>query len=199
MMPRRRLIVPVAGSLLVVIAASTLVWSAVTTSSARLSASTSGSGFFSAGVVDLAQPESAVGLLFDADGLHPGESLWSCVVIGYEGSIPAAVRLHAVTTGGTGLERYVELRLWARVAPTSTCPEGDPGPVVAQADRGSLVFDGLLADLWRSHPNYGSGLELISSAESDDRMVLVAEARLVDDQRAQGRSTEFNVVVEARP
>ncbi len=217
-MSARRLLLSVFGAALVLGAGVLLALRIVTTSTARLSASTSGSGTFEAGTVDLGQPESIVNLLFDADGLYPGIVVPSCVVIGYDGSIDADVRLHAASAGGTGLEDHVDLRLWLRRA--GDCPDaaeradadeaigaaadlagndatGDAGSAVE--DRGPPAFDGLLGDLWRSHPDYDLGLTLIDRAEAGDRLVLEAEVELRDDPAAQGRTSEFTITVEARP
>ncbi|MEL6981059.1 MAG: hypothetical protein AAFO29_01410 [Actinomycetota bacterium] len=120
-MTLRRSAAIIASSVLVLGAALLLLWSVVTTSTAQLSASTSGSGSFSAGTVELDQPETSVALLFDADGLYPGRQVRSCVSIAYEGSVPADIRLHAAWSGGTGLEEHVELRLVQ--ATDGTCSE----------------------------------------------------------------------------
>lgn len=245
-MTARRTVAAVTGSVLIVMAGVVLLWSAVTTSTAQLSASTSGDGFFSAGTVELDQPETRVSLLFDADGLFPGKVVTSCVTLAYEGSIPADIRLHASRSGGTGLEDHVELRLSA--LPSGSCPNDDngtsddpggigptdgnlpdaalPGLVAeptpfdglggiagqaadetadetageATADDGSVpVFVGLLGDLWRSHPDYGDGLVLLDGAEDGDRLVLGAEIEMVGGDEAQGLTTEFSIIIEARP
>ncbi|MEM9561339.1 MAG: hypothetical protein AAGA93_01895 [Actinomycetota bacterium] len=190
----RRLLFSVLGAAIVLGAAGLLTLRAVTTSSARLSASTSGSGTFEAGTVDLAQPESIVNLLFDADGLYPGVVIPSCLVIGYDGSLDAGVRLHAANAGGDGLEDHVDLRLWLRRS--GDCPD-DAGQTAA--DRGPPTFDGLLGDLWRTHPDYDRGLILIDQATAGDRLVLDAEVELRHDPDAQGRTTEFTITLEARP
>ena len=199
-MTARRLLLATAGSLLIVAAAIVVAWSAVTTSTARLSASTSGSGSFSAGNVELTQAGSSVALLFDADGLYPGRVIASCVAIDYEGSIPARIRLHASKAGGTGLEDYVELRLWVR--PAGECPETEEvqsPDQVSDLAIGEPRFQGFLGELWRTHGDFEQGLELQASAESGDRLVIEAEVELVDDEAAQGLVTEFTMVLEARP
>jgi len=208
-MTARRSVAIVIASALVLLAAFTLMWSVATTSTAQLSASTSGSGFFTAGTVELDQPETTVALLFDADGLYPGRTVSSCVNVAYEGSIPADIRLHASRSGGTGLENHVQLRL-TRTS-RQTC-EVD-GPIVpddgevddgevddGQVDDGtSEVFVGLLGELWLAHPDYGTGLVLLEGAERGDRLVLDAEIEMVGGDEAQGLTTEFAIIIEARP
>ncbi len=194
-MTARRSVVAVVASALVLLAAFTLLWSVATTSTAQLSASTSGSGFFNAGTVELDQPETTVALLFDADGLYPGRTVSSCVNVAYEGSIPADIRLHAARSGGTGLEEHVELRL-TRTS-RQTC-DIDPGANPPD-DGGAEVFVGLLGDLWRAHPDYGSGLGLVEGAERGDRLVLDAEIEMIGGDEAQGLTTQFAIIIEARP
>ena len=199
-MTARRAATVVIASTLVVVAGFTLLWRAATTSTARLSASTSGSGSFVAGTVELDQPETVVALLFDADGLYPGRIVSSCVTLAYEGSLPADVRLHAARSGGTGLEDHVELRLAARrdTAGSGACPvDGEPDRPVGPV--GDPVYSGLLGDLWRGHPDYASGLVLAEGSRRGDRLILDAEVEMVGGDEAQGLTTEFAIVVEARP
>ncbi|MEM9132952.1 MAG: hypothetical protein AAF962_18820 [Actinomycetota bacterium] len=196
MTPRRLL--PALGALAVVVAAVVLVVSAVETSTARLTASTSGGGFFSAGTVVIDQPGVAVDLLFDADLLVPEQVSSGCVVVEYRGSIPAGVHLHGRLLGGTGLEEFVEVRFTE--LRDDRCPDvvdGDGRPVAADPVSGR--YSGRLDAFLTDHGNHDEGLVLDAGAEAGDRFVVWAEAWLVDDNRAQGRSTEFAVVLEARP
>ena len=100
----------------VIAAGVLLVWSAISTSSAKVVASTSGTSFFTAGTVALTQPDTVVELLFDADGLYPEISISGCVEIEYSGSVPAAVRLHGQPLGGSGLESFVDFEVRERSA-----------------------------------------------------------------------------------
>lgn len=190
--PRSRVVpaLRIAAVLLVVASIIVLVWNAVSTSSARVNATTSGSSFFSAGTIELAQPDTAVELLFDTDGLYPGRTAYGCVEIEYRGSIPASVRLHADRLGGSGLESLVELRI--SDVTIDGCADADP-------DRGQLVYDGRLEGLWIAHPSYRDAIVLDESMEAGDRFALFATAGVVDDNAAQGLTTEFAITVEARP
>jgi hypothetical protein len=190
----RRFVLATAGSVLVIVAGLIVMWSSITTSTARLSASTGGSGFFSAGTVELDRPERTVALLFDADGLYPGQVVSSCVTIEYEGSLEADIRLHAARSGGTALEEHVVLRLW--VDRGGSCPEPLDG-TVRPADR--PAFDGLLGDLWRAHPDFAVGLPLLADAGAGDSFALWGEAVLTGGDEAQGLTTDFTVTIEARP
>lgn len=198
-MTARRTVVIVTASALMLLAAFMLMWSVATTSTAQLSASTSGDAFFSAGTVELDQPETTVALLFDTGGLYPGRTVRSCVHVAYEGSIPADIRLHADRSGGTGLEEHMELRLVE--ASRQGCPDDPAAEPEGDelGDPGLPVFTGLLEDLWLAHPDYGSGLVLLEGAERGDRLVLDAEIEMVGGDEAQGLTTEFAVIIEARP
>jgi hypothetical protein len=183
------------GAVAVLGAALVLVWSAAVTSNARITAMTSGTGFFSAGTVTLERPTSSAPLLFDADLLYPGRVVVGCVVIDYQGSLPASVRLHAQRTDGSGLDEYMELRLH-RLDRVS-CPTDDSAPV--EADELEEFYAGRMAGLWVRYPDYGSGFVIDPAATTGTRIVLMAETWVVADDQAQGLTSEFNLVVEARP
>ena len=186
-MSRRGLVVTTLAAIAVLGSAVVLVWGAVSTSSARVAATTSGDSFFAAGEVALSQPDARVDLLFDDDGLYPGRTVTGCVEVRYDGSVPASIRLHGRRTSGTGLDDYIDLRI--------TLADGcDVDPVVEPP-----VFDGRLAGLWSSHGAYDRGLVVIPSARPGDVIAIHASAAVVDDNRAQGLSTTFTLTVEARP
>lgn len=189
-MSRRTTVLRLAGALAVMLSAVTLVWNAASTSSARVSATTSGTSFFTTGVVDLAQPNSVVELLFDADGLYPGLDVSGCVEIEYRGSIPASVRLHAAHLGGSGLEAFVELRVTTVAA--ETCAD-------AEESLGTVAFAGPLPSLWSDHPDYDRALVLRPEMVAGERVVIIANATVVDDNQAQGLGVDFAFTVEARP
>ncbi|MGI9607705.1 MAG: hypothetical protein ACR2P0_16370 [Acidimicrobiales bacterium] len=187
---RRRvgLVIPIAASA-VFISLFVVAWNAIETSTARVNATTSTNSVFSAATIDLVQPDSAVQLLFDADGLYPGAVTTGCVEIEYRGSIPASVRLHGNRLGGTGLEDFVTLRILE--LETTTCPIDGAASLI--------VYEGLLGDLWRTRGSYATGVVLDSDMRSGDRFALHAIAEVVDDNAAQGLTTDFAITVEARP
>ena len=103
----------------IVVAAKT-----VSTSSARVAASTSSDGFLTAGTVLLERADGSTSLFFDADDLYPGRVVAGCIALDYAGSVPAAIRLHGDPGVGTGLDAYVDLQL--------TTLSGDACPVEAE-------------------------------------------------------------------
>lgn len=188
----KRQIVTAVASATVLLAAGALVWSAVLTSSARVSATTSGDAFFAAGEIALDQPGTSIDLLFDDEGLYPGSDVLGCVLVSYSGTIPATIRLHGRRTSGTGLEEYVDFRVWI----DEGCDLIAAGPDRAQP---TPIFDGRLSELWSSHGTFDRGIDLVQSAQSGDQVSVWASASVVDDNQAQGLITGFTLTVEARP
>ncbi len=184
-MSRRRLLEG-AGAAAVLIAAALVVWSAAVTSTARVRASTGTLGLLTAGDISLTKVRPEARLVLEADGLFPGVTTANCMEVDYGGTLPSSVRLHGAIVGGTGLDGFTELTL--AVGPG--CDTGQPAPP---------LFDGTLADLAATHPDYGRGLVLDPQARPGQRLALWAEATIVDDDRAQGLTTEFQIVMEARP
>ncbi len=166
-----------------------VIVSAIRTSSARIAASTSGTAVVGAATIELADGDSER-LLLDADDLYPGRVVGGCLEIDYRGSVPVDLRLHAEFTGGSGLDRYVELAL-DRV-PSSRCGAGAVG-------ERAVIWAGRLSAL-RERSSYPDGLNLTPHpVEDGDRLAVEISARVVDDDRAQGRDTEFSFTIEARP
>lgn len=176
----------VAGAV-VLAAAVALVIGGIRTSLAEVTASTSSTGLFSAGSIELEQVGEPVELLFDEDLLYPGVTVDACVEIVYRGSVPAEVRVYAQPLGGTGLDEFIRFEIWTSKRP---CPGGEPTR--------PLLFGETLLDFWRTHGDYGSGVDL-GDLEQDQTVTMMVRAELLDDPDAAGRYTDFAIVVEARP
>ncbi|MFN3218827.1 MAG: hypothetical protein ACE367_20220 [Acidimicrobiales bacterium] len=174
------------GGIAVIVAAGALVWSAVATSSARVSATTETVGFFRSGTVELQQESSAQRFLFDADGLYPGSTIEGCVDIAYTGSLAGTMRAYATPAATTGLDRFVDMTL-------------EVAPDCASDASGSVVFTGSLMDFWQTHDSFATGLTIEPRAQTGDTVGLRAVAVVRDDNRAQGRVVEFSMLVEVRP
>jgi hypothetical protein len=186
---RARSVAVIAGSVCVVGAVVVLVWSALTTSSARVSASTEAAGFFSSGTIELDSPTSQRQFLFDVADLYPGRSVEGCVEFDYTGSIPGTVRLFATPVDSTGLDRFIDLEVAVSTAP------GGCDAFVEEL----VLFDDGLDTFWRTHDSYGSGLTIGESIPSGSRLALWSRATLDDDNDAQGRTIDFSMLVEVRP
>jgi hypothetical protein len=174
------------GGVAVIVAAGALVWSAVATSSARVSATTETTGFFSSGTMELEQESTAKRFLFDADGLYPGSTIEGCVDISYRGTLAGTMRAYATPVGTTGLDRFVDLTL-------------EIAPDCASDARGRVIYDGSLMEFWQTHDGFAEGLTIDDRTETDDTIGLRAVAVLENDNRAQGRVIEFSMLIEVRP
>ncbi len=175
------------AGVLVLAAAAALVIGGIQTSLAEVTASTSSTGLFSAGSIELEQVGAPVELLFDEDRLYPGLTVEACVEVVYRGSVPAELRVYAQPLGGTGLDEFIKFDLWTGNRP---CPGG--GPV------GRALFGETLRDFWQQHGDYGVGV-VLGDVEMDETVTMIARAELMDVAEAAGRYTDFAVVVEARP
>lgn len=179
-----RRVVPI----VVVLAAGVVIVNGIRTSQAEVSASTSTAGLFSAGSIELDQVGDSVELLFNEDELYPGSFTDACVEVIYRGSIEADLRLHGRLLGGTGLDRHIRFQVWTSEEP---CPTEGPPPTPA--------LDATLAEMWEAHGSYADGLILGTGIEQGRRVTLAARAELLDDPDAEGRYTDFALIVEARP
>ena len=182
-----------AGAFLLLGALGVLVHSAVSTSSARVTASTSGEGVLVAGDVVLDKADSTAAVFLDADELYPGLEVSGCAVVEYSGSVPATIRLHGDPGTGTGLDAFIDLRL-ARL-PGNECPSAD----AIDRPAGDQVYVGRLDALWTDHASWADGLTVDESMAPGDRLVIEAVAVVVDDDAAQGLTTDFALTVEGRP
>lgn len=189
-----RVATTIVAALGLLVAVAVVVINAVSTTSARVAASTSSDAFLTAGTVVLGRSDDSASLLFDADDLFPGREVRGCAVLEYAGSVPAVVRMHADGGNGTGLDEYVDLRL--AVVPGDDCPTSDQ-PLVDREPR--ALYSGRLDSLWMEHPTYATGVTVATSMAPGDRLVLEAVAVVVDDNRAAGLTTEFVFTFEARP
>ncbi len=166
------------------------------TSRARVSATTGNeSNLFASGNIDV-EANAPHRLLLSHEGLYPGLVVESCFEVSYKGSIDAVdVRFFGELTTDDGLADLLQVAVWTGTgAVDATCDE-------FTAD-GEPRFVGSVARLWSSHPDFESGLALLDDAHPDDHLAVRVRATIPDGDgadAAQGRSTDFVAVVEARP
>jgi hypothetical protein len=184
------------GAALVVASFAALAYSVIETSRATVAATTENrSSVFGSASIDLQvgrdDPDGASEqLLFDAEGLYPGAEVEACVTIESTSDIPLSVRLHGAREGGSGLDEYLDVRFETGLAgSTGDCTGFIPGDV---------IFDDRLVEMWRRHGDFDRGIEL-ATATTSYATTLRATATVVDDNAAQGLTTNFWVTVEARP
>jgi hypothetical protein len=171
-----------------------VAYSAIETSGARVAASTSTEGLLSAGSVVISRPEEPTALFFDADELYPGAEVRGCVVLRYDGTADATLRISAQPEGGSGLDEYIDLRLVALA--DNACP--DDGEVADTTDARD-VYDGQLDDFWKQHRDFATGLDLGPAMSMGDDIAIEATVVVVDDNRAGGLDTVLSFTIEARP
>ncbi len=182
-------------SAVLLVAVAFLVWSSMTTASARFAASTTNeSSLFEAASVDVVVGgpggDSSV-LRIDGDGLYPGLVVERCLPVAYRGTLTgASVRLIGRQDGGTGLGRYITTEIDRGSGSLSNCED-------FTADR--AIYRGTLEHLWQDHGRFATGLELLSSAEDGDSVVMRVRLEVVSDNDAQGLTTAFSLVIEGRP
>ncbi len=184
----------VAGSV-VLLAMAILAWSTMTTASAGFVGSTSTeNSLFRAATVDLevgAGAGSSTSLRLDADGLYPGLVVERCLLVSYRGTLSAGdVRLHGVREDGSGLEPYLRTQVELGSGRSADC---------ADFRAATTVFTGTLDELWQRHGTFADGLVLMPAAADGDSLVVRFRAEVESDDRAQGLTTRFSFVFEARP
>ena len=123
--------------------------------------------------------------LFSAPAMVPGDTLVRCVEVSYDGTVDAWTRLRSTVTDGTGLERYLDL--------TVERGAGDCdhfGPAVAVWNDGTL--DDFTASGWTEGRR-------VAGTEAGSRIPYRFTVVLVDDNAAQGLTSDFSLLIEGRP
>lgn len=159
-----------------------------TTSTAAFTDTTVNAGnSWSAGTVRLSD-DSAGSVLFDAVSLDPAGQSVRCITVTYEGDItPVDVRVYGRVTGGTGLEDYMTMRIDRGTGGGfGSCEGFSPG---VQEWSGTLAT--LPGDFARAA---GSWAPASQGASATYRV----SVGLTDDDDAQGRTAEAELVWEAR-
>ncbi|MFK7918016.1 MAG: hypothetical protein AB8G14_08070 [Ilumatobacter sp.] len=190
---RARSVARMLSGVAVVAALAVIAVSGMSTTSARIAASTESNGFLATATVDVQQAASSTRLFFDADNLYPGVTTIGCVAIDYNGSVGADLRVTAAPTGGTGLDEFIDIRLTTRFdgsCPTAASPDGDGG--------GRLLFDGRLSTFWRTHDSFATGAP-VATMTAGDTVAIDAVITMVDDNDAAGRHVELSFSFESRP
>jgi len=179
-------------AVLVVAAAGLVLFAAVGSARGRISASTeSGASVFSAAQIDLTV-DTAHELRFDADALYPGLVVERCLRVALTTSIEDVdVRLVGRRSGTTpGLENFIDTTISVGEGESPDCSDYSPA---------RTVFEGRLDDLWASHSDFSRGVALGESVPSDFQTTVRIAATVIDDNLAQGLTTDFWITFEARP
>lgn len=104
---------------------------------------------FEAGTVTIRDDDGGAAIFGGIPGgLKPGDSFARCIVVSYDGTLPARVRLHG-TTGGTGLDPYLMLTVTRGTKTTtgsSSCADfAADSTTYTPGKPAGVIFDGTLA------------------------------------------------------
>jgi hypothetical protein len=133
----------------------------------------------------------------------PGQSVPSCIVVTYTGSIPITVRLHGAT-GGTGLAGHMDLTVTRGMLPAGTSFGSCEGFVADETDYlghgPGVMYRGTLAGF---PDDYDNGLEdpvsgAAASWTTGASHAYMFEAAVQDDNAAQGLTATQDFVWEGR-
>lgn len=185
----------VGGCCAVLVAIVVLIWSSITTASARFSGSTSNeSSLFEAAAVDVivGSPDADVTeLRIDGEGLYPGRVVERCLPVKFSGSIDdVAIRLIGQKQGGSGLEDFVRTEVQIGAGTDNECTD-----FVAQR----TAFQGTLGELWTQHGDFANGVDILEAATDGDTATVRIQVEVESDDEAQGLNTKFSLLIEARP
>lgn len=187
-----RSVAPVLSAVAAFGAIVVVVLSGLSTSSARIAATTDSNGFLSTATIAIDAESSSTELLFDAENLYPGVEIIGCVAFEYSGSAPVELRMASASDGGTGLDEFIEIRLTAR--PAGICPALAS---VGNDGGGELLFDGRLRAFWQTHDSFTSGVP-VTTMSAGDVVAVDAVITMIDDDDAAGRDVQLSFSFEGR-
>lgn len=109
--------------------------------------SANGNNSFAAGTVAISDDDAGAAMFDSLTNLKPADSFSRCIVVTYDGNLPASVRLHG-TTGGTGLDSHLSLKVTrgSKSSAFSGCSDfaADSTTYISGQPAG-VVYDGTLA------------------------------------------------------
>ncbi len=155
---------------------------------------------FTAGSISLSDNDAG-SALFTVQGFTPGDSFVKCIQVDYAstGGVQSNVKLYG-STGGTGLDRYLDLRIRRGTTP-ATGASGDctgfaPDATDYDGNGAGVIYDDTLE---RFGDDYATGTADPAAAWSDgDRAVYEITLTVQNDNAAQGLGVTQNFAFEAR-
>ena len=149
------------------------------------------SNSFAAGDVILSDNDSG-SAMFAVTNMAPGDGDTECIVVTYEGSLDANVKLYGAVTAGDGLETYLDVVIERGSGGTF----GD----CTGFSSSETVYSGTLAGFAATHTDFGSGAGTWapSGGAPDDDMTYRVQVTLQDDNGAQGLSATASFTWEAQ-
>jgi hypothetical protein len=175
-------VLAVAGASFVTVRATAAAFSDQTDSAANQ---------FASGTVVLSDNDAGSALFDGSSLLVPGDSQVGCIEVTYSGSVDAEVRLFGATTGGDGLEAYLDLTVERGTGDCTTFGTATEvwGPT-----------DGDLAEFLAAAASYASGVDSWApvGGGADDTVPYRITVTQQDDNAAQGLFSIFSFTWEAQ-
>jgi hypothetical protein len=180
-------VVRYAAALLSLLMVSVLV---VTASRAAFSDTTdNAANSWAAGTVTITDDDSG-SAMFSVTAMKPGQTVTNCIAVTYSGTLtPADVKLYG-STGGTGLDAYLD----------TTVEIGTGGSFgdCTGFTTSSTLFSGTLASFASTYTNWASGLAAWSPASTPESRTFKFTMTLQDDNSAQGLDATATFTWEAQ-
>jgi len=144
---------------------------------------------WSAGTVTITDDDSG-SAMFNASAMKPGDTVTECIVVTYSGSlVPADVSLYG-STGGSGLDAYLDM--------TVDIGTGGVFGDCIGFSLSSTPFSGTLASFSATHTNFASGVLAWSPAATPQSRTYRFTLTLQDDNAAQGLNATATFTWEAQ-
>jgi len=146
---------------------------------------------WAAGSVVLVDDDAGVPLFDDLTNLVPGDTETDCIEVSYTGTVDAQVRIHGITTAGTGLDGYLDLTIERG---TGTCAAFVPSVTVWDGTNGDLgVFLSTATD-------YSTGADTwsVTGGLPNEMVPFRVTATVQDDNGAQGLDTTVTFTWEGQ-
>ncbi len=144
----------IAGSVLVgLLGSGALVWQ---TSQAAFSATTAnGANNWNSGSVQLTDDDGTSGVMFNVSNIKPGQSGERCIVVTYNGSLAASVKLYGTTSNNTTLAAYVQLTVESGTGSSFAGSSG--GTCTGFVSEATIAPTDTLVNFGTTHTNFGNG------------------------------------------
>jgi predicted ribosomally synthesized peptide with SipW-like signal peptide len=137
----RKGVVLLASALIIGLVAGGATWSA-------FNATTTTSGnTYSTGTVSITDNDAGVAM-FNVASMRPGVPVSACIKVTYTGSLTAGVKLYGATTGGTGLQAYLQMVVTRGTMSSGAfpnCTSFTPDPTDYTGLGAGIISSGLLS------------------------------------------------------
>jgi len=146
---------------------------------------------FAAGTVVISDNDSDAAM-FNVGNMKPGDTVVGCIEVTYSGSLDSQIRIYGASTGGDGLEAYLDLTIERG---DDECSQFGTSTTV-----GTNNNDGDLGVFLGSVTNYGTGVDTWqpTGGGNNDTVPYRFTITLQDDNLAQGKTASVGFTWEAQ-